>query len=89
MSLGLCYAKKGPQATSRYTYVVLLGDVFKGRVNGWNYIASIVDEKHIITGRLWNDTAMERSIPTHPVAVRLCRTQISTKCLWIELRAAR
>jgi hypothetical protein len=38
---------------------VLLGILFKGRLNGWDYTASTVDEMHVSTGRWWNDTVME------------------------------
>ena len=46
-------------ATSRWTYRVLLGVLFKRRLNGWDYTASIVDEIHMSMGRWLNDTAMD------------------------------
>jgi len=39
---------------------MLLDVLFKGRLNGWDYAASIVDEIHVSTGRRWNDTAIEQ-----------------------------
>jgi hypothetical protein len=50
--------KSRSHATSRWTYRVLLGVLFKSRLNGWDYTASIVDEIHVSTGRWWNDTVM-------------------------------
>jgi hypothetical protein len=39
---------------------VLLGVLFKGRLNGRVYIASIVDEMHVSMGCWWDDTVMEK-----------------------------
>jgi len=52
--------KRGSHATSRWTYRVLLGVLFKGRLNGCDYTASIADEMHVSTRRCWNDTVMEK-----------------------------
>jgi hypothetical protein len=52
--------KRGSHATSRWTYRVLLGVLFKDRLNGWDYTASIVEEIHVSTGRQWNGNVMEK-----------------------------